>query len=199
MLSPTQRDFFFQNITNKEKLIVLELGHGPGGLACEVGQLNNCEKLIGIDYSGFIPKKHPRNVHFFKNDLGKINFESKQFDLIYCVDSFYHIQKKERLIKRILNALNENGEFILFCSFTKEEERIDFFELIKKFNVQTFDFTEDDRDYWSKNDNLLKAMEIDFKANYLSDVYAMREKEVEKFKSAHKKQEASRFCFIFKN
>lgn len=199
MLSATQRDFFFQNITNKDKIVVLELGYGPGGLATEVGQLNNCEKLIGVDFSGFIPSKYPSNVHFFKNDLGKIVFEPNQFDLIYCVDSFYHVQKRERLLKRILEALKKNGEFILFISFTNEQEKNNFLESIVKLNVQTFDFTEDDREYWANNATLLKAMESDFKTNYLSDVYSMREKEMEKFMSAHNRQEAARFCFVFKN
>lgn len=195
MMSQKQREFFDKLLENKKDMIALELGYGAGGLSQKISEKEYCKKLVAIDYSGFLPLKMAEKINFFRRDLNKLRIEKEQFDVVYCVDSLYHLKNYKKKLDIIYQSLKRNGEFILFHSFSSKDERDSFLEMLRPYKVVITDFTDDDRSYWSDNELSLKKFKQNFLDEGLFNIYNIRLKEIEKFKDLHENNSLFRFCF----
>lgn len=198
MLSRKQRLFFYSLLKEREGFVALELGHGPGGMAQKVSEYSTCKKLIALDYSGFIPSEFSKKANFFRHNLNKLSIEESQFDFIYCIDSFYHIKNHKKLLAKIVAALKEHGEFVLFHTFSSFEEKDIFLELLRSYKVELTDFTRDDKEYWVENKKVLEAMKEKFLKDSILNVFNIRSKEIEKFLKLHEKNDLFRYCIQIK-
>ena len=108
---------------------VLEIGVGTGRLAIQVVPF--CSHFTGIDISPKTANKAKSNLSQFQNvtilcdDFLKVDFEDKQFDVIYSSLTFMHISDKLSAIKKASKHLKTDGVFVLSID-KNQNEAIDY-------------------------------------------------------------------------
>ncbi|MEW6185956.1 MAG: methyltransferase domain-containing protein [Thermodesulfobacteriota bacterium] len=88
---------------------VLEVGCGTGHW---LNLLQDLTRVVGIDQSyGMLEKAEERRGKFFliQGNAGKLPFQSKCFDLVYCVNALHHFQNPLTFISRAYELLKEKG------------------------------------------------------------------------------------------
>lgn len=119
---------FFESLdVNKDKS-VLEIGVGTGRIAKQVLE-RGCKEFTGIDISPKTIKRAEENLRNFDNawliEENALTFvRENQFDVIYSVLTFSHIQDKESAIKNVWLSLKRGGFFVL--SVSKDDAWLDY-------------------------------------------------------------------------
>jgi 2-polyprenyl-3-methyl-5-hydroxy-6-metoxy-1,4-benzoquinol methylase len=104
---------------------VLELGCGPGGLALEIAR--NGMQVTGIDISekslkiAEYFKKNNKFTHGFgsltyiQKDLNLMQFDAEsKYDVVYSNGGLHHILHFEKLIRKIIDVMNDDGYLIFY-------------------------------------------------------------------------------------
>lgn len=108
---------------------VLEIGVGTGRLAIQVVPL--CSHFTGVDISPKTVEKVKSNLSQFENvtilcdDFLRVDFEEKQFDVIYSSLTFMHISDKLSAIKKVSKHLKTDGVFVVSID-KNQNETIDY-------------------------------------------------------------------------
>ena len=108
---------------------VLEIGVGTGRLAIQVAPL--CYHFTGVDISPKTVEKAKFNLSQFENvtilcdDFLRVDFEEKQFDVIYSSLTFMHISDKLSAIKKVSEILKTDGVFVVSID-KNQNETIDY-------------------------------------------------------------------------
>jgi ubiquinone/menaquinone biosynthesis C-methylase UbiE len=109
-------EIFLERLKLNEQASVLEIGVGTGRLAIKVLRIG-CNDFTGVDISNKTIDRAKYNLREFHNcalvvgDFVDINLGSS-FDIIYSSLTFFHISKKEEVIRKVWNLLNKGGRFI---------------------------------------------------------------------------------------
>ncbi len=107
---------FLERLALSPELSVLELGVGTGRLARRVAPL--CGDFAGIDLSPAALARAGENLADRKNvtllagDFLDYPFD-RTFDRVYSSLTFFHIQEKERAVRRIRELLRPGGRLVL--------------------------------------------------------------------------------------
>ncbi|ADL52684.1 class I SAM-dependent DNA methyltransferase [Clostridium cellulovorans] len=119
---------FFNSLDLNKDKNVLEVGIGTGRVAVQV--LNKgCKEFVGIDISPKTIKKAKENLSKYNNvqliEQNILTFiRPNQFDIIYSVLTFLHIEDKALALKNIYSSLKKEGYFIL--SISKDDNWLDY-------------------------------------------------------------------------
>jgi len=101
-----QRYFTTLDLIDKEKIFILDIGCGEGGI---IKFLTRCgKKVIAIDI-----KKSRRDFPYIITDAEKLPFKDKTFDQILCLDTIEHIPNDVLAAKEITRTLKVNGSLII--------------------------------------------------------------------------------------
>lgn len=110
-LPPTYQLIIKTLLPKKPHLKVLDLGCGKGA-AGKVLNANKIHEFVGVDiYDPYLKicKKSGYYKKIIKNDLKKIKFEKKSFDVVILFQVIEHLKKEdaEALIKKAINIARE--------------------------------------------------------------------------------------------
>ena len=108
---------FFRHLGVNKDQSILEVGVGTGRIAEQVLAIG-CKEFTGIDISPKTIKRAQENLSGFKHiELLEENIlafvRPQEFDLIYSVLTFLHIEDKELALQNIYTSLKTGGHFVL--------------------------------------------------------------------------------------
>lgn len=118
-LHQTLFPFYFKNKT------ILDVGCGCGGTMKMLAQQNPTSTIHGINinekqlYNANTHFGDLKNVRAFKKDIYKLD-SSEKYDLIYFIESAFHMRNKVDLAKVISNNLKVGGEVYIVDVFYSE-------------------------------------------------------------------------------
>lgn len=127
---------FYNSLNLTSEKVVLEVGVGTGRVAQNVLDIG-CKRLTGIDISLKTIQRARDNLltRYCNVELLLQNIEDyreeNQYDLVYSVLTFMHIQDKEKALKNIVDSLKPGGNLVL--SISKQPEWLDYGRQIKLF------------------------------------------------------------------
>lgn len=123
---------------------VLDVGFGSGGTMTRLGSEWVNSDIHGINLNPVqydIARRklsHQDNLQFFLGDYLDYPFGDR-YDLVYFIESAFHILDKELLVKRIADSLNQGGEaYIVDIFYSDIIKRL--FGSKKKVNEEIFDY-----------------------------------------------------------
>lgn len=101
-------------MNDSESISVLDAGCGMGNFVLELTNYDQFNKIVGIDflketfYLAFENKKQFEKVTFIQGNLLNLPFQTKSFDVTFCLNVLHHIHKKDidktlRELARITN------------------------------------------------------------------------------------------------
>lgn len=125
---PTPDDYY-KKITyylGKDKdLDFLELGPGDGIILKKFSECGFNTTAIEISTNMIeLSKKNSSKTHYINDDIKNVNFDGKQFDVIFA-GSFIHLFPKDDLkiiMDKIFSWLKKDGVFFLYTTFHKKDE-----------------------------------------------------------------------------
>lgn len=102
-------------LNSKKAETVLDLGCGTGTFLRFISK--KAKKVFAVDASEKMIQKAKKrvdaeklsNVQIQFADALKLPFEKDFFDTVYCINTFYHIKDKEKVISEISRVLKKNG------------------------------------------------------------------------------------------
>jgi tRNA (cmo5U34)-methyltransferase len=115
----------------KDKDKILDLGSSTGTFLINLAKINKTLNLIGIDNSSAMIKKAKTkakafgvNINFIEADF--INYDFKKQNLISANYTIQFVRpiKREKLISKIYNSLEENGIFLMSEKLISEDKKL---------------------------------------------------------------------------
>ena len=111
---------FFRCLDMNVDKRILEIGVGTGRIAKQVLDIG-CKEFVGIDISPKTINKAKENLKNYRNiELivqNALTFvRQSNFDIIYSVLTFLHIEDKELVLKNIFTSLKSGGHLVLSIS-----------------------------------------------------------------------------------
>ena len=106
--------------TKIEPLNILDFGCGVGESCLYIRNIFPQTHITGIDTSDFsinsCKKLNIVNSFFYSLDLSKDDNLTEKYDLIFAACVFHHIEpkKREKVLKKLISALNKNGKLYIF-------------------------------------------------------------------------------------
>ncbi len=92
---------------------ILDVGTGNGILLKTLSRPFPDNKYTGIDVLREIDTLSIPNVHFIIDDIRHTSFESRSFDVIYCLDVLEHIEELYMAVYEIERILKKEGLLIV--------------------------------------------------------------------------------------
>ena len=115
----------------KENDKILDLGSSTGTFLIKLAQIHNNLNLIGIDNSSAMIQKASSKAKAFGVDINFIenDFLNYDFKINKLISANYTIQfirpiKREKLIKKIYNSLEDNGIFLMSEKLISEDKKL---------------------------------------------------------------------------
>ncbi len=114
---------FHKDLQHKK---ILDVGCGTAGTLKKIALENPDSLVSGININPVqidIAKDHVKNVsntNVVEGDFFNYPFTEK-FDLLYFIESAFHMENKSKLVERISSLLNTNGEVYLVDIFYSEQ------------------------------------------------------------------------------
>lgn len=114
---------------------LLDVGCGTGEILNKIS--NNKGKYYGLDLSPKMleiakSKDNSTNITYVIGDSEDMQFKSKYFDLIICVESFHHYPNPSNVAKEFNRVLSKGGYLIICDMYRKQPLRL-FYNILMKF------------------------------------------------------------------
>ena len=108
--------YLIENISFKDKEVILDLGCGRGEFLDSISKVRRCV-LRGIDISpkmiDLCKEKNISNSSFIIGDVEDLPYEDNSFDKIICLNSFHHYSNPNKTIEELSRVLKIDGEIII--------------------------------------------------------------------------------------
>jgi ubiquinone/menaquinone biosynthesis C-methylase UbiE len=113
-------ELMFESVSIKNKT-VLDIGSGLGGVAIYLAKKFDLS-VVGIDINSTmiaeakqrIPKNLSDKISFHVyNDIAKLPFPDRHFDVVYSKGVLTHVQDKLPLFREVARIIKPNGKFII--------------------------------------------------------------------------------------
>ena len=110
---------------------VLDLGSSTGTFLINLAKFNNSLQLTGIDNSNAMIEKATKkskafgvNIEFIESDFLKFNFGTNKLISANYTIQFIRPIKREKLITKIYNSLEDNGLFLMSEKLISEDKKL---------------------------------------------------------------------------
>ncbi len=116
---------------------ILDIGCGTGSLIHTLSDIAMNGKIIGIDASPEMANiarkrnKDKSNVTVLQGYIEEFD-TSMTFDIIFCLNTFHHVNDKKLVLNKIAKLLNKNGIFVYLDPFRDNVIRL-LWEYVSKY------------------------------------------------------------------
>jgi ubiquinone/menaquinone biosynthesis C-methylase UbiE len=111
-----QRAEFLNAINLKDGEQVLDVGSGPGFLACSIAKKVGAQgKVCGVDISEFlisVAKSHNQGqptISFSYGEATNLDFSNEKFDIVVCTQVLEYVQDVDTALKEFNRVLKKGG------------------------------------------------------------------------------------------
>lgn len=196
-----------------ENIKVLDLGCATGTIAEFISDKTKA-KITGVDFAETAIKwaqdrtqsKQDR-LKFITMDMDELDFPQNSFDTIIAIDTLYFVEDLNKTIQKMKEILKKNGKLgIFFSQMIKPDgdkeillpDKTQLAQALKKNNLKfrTWDFTESEKEFWKKSQNIARTLKNEFEKEGNSYIYESRINEAKSILKFVDSDRISRYLYI---
>ncbi len=196
-----------------ENIKVLDIGCATGTIAEFISDKTKA-KITGVDFAETAIKwaqdrtqsKQDR-LKFITMDMDELDFPQNSFDTIIAIDTLYFVEDLNKTIQKMKEILKKNGKLgIFFSQMIKPDgdkeillpDKTQLAQALKKNNLKfrTWDFTESEKEFWKKSQNIARTLKNEFEKEGNSYIYESRINEAKSILKFVDSDRISRYLYI---
>jgi 2-polyprenyl-3-methyl-5-hydroxy-6-metoxy-1,4-benzoquinol methylase len=212
MTNETQLDKLLKVMNLSEDDHILDMGCGVGLISEYISDVTGA-RVTGIDFAtSAIERALERTrgkkdrLSYMVMDMDELCFPEKSFSGVIAIDTLYFVKDLKSTIQSAKESLRENGQMGIFYS-TKilDGESIEklkpnqtpLAKVLKecKLNFQTWDFTEEEVNFWEKSLHVAEELKDEYDAEGTLQIYESTVSEAKSMLEIVRKDRSSRYLY----
>ncbi|MEA2097003.1 MAG: methyltransferase domain-containing protein [Candidatus Cloacimonadota bacterium] len=213
MMNMEQLNKLLELLEINEHQRVLDIGCATGTIAEFISDKTKA-KITGVDFAETAikwaqdrTKSKKDRLKFITMDMDELDFPKNSFDAIIAIDTLYFVENLNKTIQKMKVILKKNGKLgIFFSQMIKPDadkeillpDKTQIAQVLKKhnFKFKTWDFTESEKEFWKKTQNIAETLKDEFEKEGTFYIYKSRIYEAKSILKFVDSDRISRYLYI---